>query len=229
MNEDNLYPEDEGRISEEEERDTFWGSEQQSIYQEGTPQQRGEYRDMETDFRKPEQQSTYQQFYQEPYQEQYQPVSQGFGVASLAIGIVSMVLFCSCINIPLAILAIVFGIIQLTKPGSRKGMAIGGIVTAVISLIAFAVFCIGLWGSVDFQDGFQRGLRKSIEEQLEDGYLNDYGIPDEDDRYSDDGGFWDDDHPYWNDEDDLYSDDDQRFWNDDNNDHFEDDFMDDTF
>ena len=70
--------------------------------------------------------------------------------------------------------------------------------TSVISLIAFVVFCIGIWGSVDFQEGFQegfqRGLRRSPAEQFEDGYLDDYGIPDEDeDRYLDDDGFWDED------------------------------------
>ncbi|MCI8635947.1 MAG: DUF4190 domain-containing protein [Eubacterium sp.] len=198
MSEDNWYSQGEGRFSEEERSDTFQDAQQRAIYQEGTPQYQGEYRDLETDFQKPDQQNTYRQTYQGPYQEQFQPVSQGFGVASLVIGIVSLVLFCSCLNIPLAILAIVFGIVQLTKPGSKKGMAVGGIVTSVISLIAFVVFCIGIWGSVDFQEGFQegfqRGLRRSPEEQLEDGYLDDYGIPDEDeDRYLDDDGFWDED------------------------------------
>ena len=33
----------------------------------------------------------------------------GFGIASLVLGIISLLLFCTCINIPLAILAIVFG------------------------------------------------------------------------------------------------------------------------
>ena len=170
MNEDNQYP--------EEERDPFQNTRQQGIYQEGAPQYQGEYRDPETDFRKPDQQGTYRQLYEEPEQEPYQPVSQGFGIAALVLGVISMVLFCSCINIPLAILAIVFGIIQLTKPDSAKGMAIGGIVTGVISLIAFVVFCIGIWGSVDFQERFQRGFQKSLEEQLEnapfeDDFLND--------------------------------------------------------
>lgn len=208
MSEDNWYPEEDGRIPEEE-RDTFQNEQQQGIYQEGAPQYQGEYRDPETDFRKPDQQGVYRQTYQEPYQEQYQPVSQGFGVASLAIGVVSLVLFCSCINIPLAILAIVFGIIQLTKPDSKKGMAVGGIVTAALSLIAFVVFCIGIWGSVDFQEGFQRGLRRSLEEQLEDGYLNE-----DRDRRSDDDSFWDedgdrrsDDDSFWNEGDDLFEDD----------------------
>lgn len=191
MDEDNLYPKEDGRISEEQEQ--YMGDTQQGIYKEGTHQQQGEYRDLESDFRKPEYEQDVWQSYRQPYQEPYQPVSQGFGIASLVLGIASLVLFCSCINLPLAILAIVFGIVQLAKQDSPKGMAIGGIVTAVISLVSFAVFCIAIWGSVDFREGFQRGLERSIEEQLEDGYLDDFDFP-----YEEDDRLWDeeDDEPF---------------------------------
>ncbi len=63
----------------------------------------------------------------------------GFGIASLVLGIISLLLFCTCINIPLAILAIVFGIIQLVR-GSGKGMAIGGLITSGFSVLALIVF-----------------------------------------------------------------------------------------
>ena len=52
----------------------------------------------------------------------------------MVLGIIALLLFCTCINIPLAILAIIFGIIQLVK-GKQKGLAVGGIVTAGISLL----------------------------------------------------------------------------------------------
>ena len=51
-----------------------------------------------------------------------------------------MITFCTlCINIPLAILAIIFGIIQLVK-GNGKGLAIGGLITSVLSIVACIVF-----------------------------------------------------------------------------------------
>lgn len=39
----------------------------------------------------------------------------GYGIASLILGIVSVLLFCTCINWVTGILAIIFGIIQITK------------------------------------------------------------------------------------------------------------------
>lgn len=66
----------------------------------------------------------------------------GFGIASMVLGIISLLCFCSCINIILAILAIIFGIIQIVSY-ETKGMAIAGIVTATISVILF-VTCYAL-------------------------------------------------------------------------------------
>lgn len=43
----------------------------------------------------------------------------GFGIASMVLGIISLVLFFSFVNIPLAILAIIFGIIQLTRKAPK--------------------------------------------------------------------------------------------------------------
>ena len=61
----------------------------------------------------------------------------GYGIASLILGTVSVLLFCTCINWVTGILAIIFGIIQITK-NKEHGLAIGGIVTAAISMV-FAV------------------------------------------------------------------------------------------
>jgi hypothetical protein len=66
----------------------------------------------------------------------------GFGLTSMILGILSLLLFCSCINYILAILAIVFGIIQIVKY-QRKGMAIAGIVTAAISILLATIMWIG--------------------------------------------------------------------------------------
>lgn len=175
MREDDFYSGEEEQVYPGR-KEASQNAPQQGIYKEGTHQRQGEYRDPETDFQK----NTYQQVYGEPYREPYQPVSQGFGIASLALGIASLVLFCSCLNVLLAILAIIFGIIQLTVSGSKKGMALGGIVTAGLSLLLFAVFLIGWLGSVDFQEGFQRELYNSIQEQIEDGDLRNYRSDDQD-------------------------------------------------
>ena len=43
----------------------------------------------------------------------------GYGIASLILGIVSVLLFCTCINWVTGILAIIFGIIQITKIRSK--------------------------------------------------------------------------------------------------------------
>lgn len=50
------------------------------------------------------------------------------------LGIVSLLLFCTCLNWITGILAIIFGIIQIVNYGVR-GLAIGGIVTAALSLV----------------------------------------------------------------------------------------------
>lgn len=57
-----------------------------------------------------------------------------FGVASMVLGIVSLLLFCTCGNFLTGILAIIFGIIQLTK-NKDKPFAVTGIITAVISMV----------------------------------------------------------------------------------------------
>ena len=75
------------------------------------------------------------------YEEGRVQESKGFGIASLVLGILSLVLFCTCINIPMAIAAVIFGIIQLVcRKGSGTGLAVGGIITGVLSIIAFVAF-----------------------------------------------------------------------------------------
>ncbi len=64
----------------------------------------------------------------------------GYAVASMILGIVTLVFFCSCINIVTGILALIFGIIHLTSYGKDgKGMAIAGLITSALGLIALVV------------------------------------------------------------------------------------------
>lgn len=80
----------------------------------------------------------------------------GFCIASMVLGIVSVVLFCLWyIAIPCAILALVFGIIGVK--GTGRGMAIAGIVTSSISLVLSIIIVIGLFilgFAIGFSDVF---------------------------------------------------------------------------
>ena len=76
----------------------------------------------------------------------------GLSIAALVLGIVSIVLWCVWfISIPCSILALVFGIIGVKKPG--KSMAIGGIVTGAIALAIWVILFVGA-----FMFGFIEGL-----------------------------------------------------------------------
>lgn len=57
-----------------------------------------------------------------------------FGVTSMVLGIVSILLFCTCANFLTATLAIIFGIVQLAR-NKDKTFAITGIITAAISIV----------------------------------------------------------------------------------------------
>ena len=81
----------------------------------------------------------------------------GLSIAALVLGIVSMVLWCVWfVAIPCSILALIFGIIGVKKPG--KSMAIGGIVTGAISLAVWAILFLGA-----FTFGFMEGLTQDYD------------------------------------------------------------------
>ena len=83
-------------------------------------------------------------FYDSP-----QPNGNGFGIASMVLGILAIVLFCGCINIPLAILSIIFAVIHINRKTGSIGFAIAGIVTSVISVIltVFMIVAFFLFGT----------------------------------------------------------------------------------
>lgn len=66
----------------------------------------------------------------------------GFGIASMVLGILALVFFCGCINIPLAIISIILAIIQMSRKGEGKGFAIAGIVTSVVSVILTVIMIV---------------------------------------------------------------------------------------
>ena len=103
-------------------------------------------------------------------------LSVGFGVASLVLGIISLLCFCSGINIILAILAIVFGLIQIITC-EKKGLAIGGIVTAVISVLLLIITWGLLFTNASFMDMMQDEIQNNFEDDEEmQQFLEQYGI-----------------------------------------------------
>lgn len=76
--------------------------------------------------------------------------SKGLSIASMVLGIVSVVTLCvSYVSIACAVLAIIFGIIGRKKGG--KGMAITGLILGIITLsidILIIVFAVGFISEV---------------------------------------------------------------------------------
>lgn len=90
----------------------------------------------------------------------------GLNIASLVLGIVSIVLWCMWyISIPCSILALIFGIIGIKKHG--KGLAIAGLVTGVISLVIWVLLF-----AFAFMFGFVEGLSEELTQET--GYHSSY-------------------------------------------------------
>ncbi|MEG1946768.1 MAG: DUF4190 domain-containing protein [Lachnospiraceae bacterium] len=65
----------------------------------------------------------------------------GLGIASMVLGIISIILSCTYINVITAIVSIILGIIQIVK-NEKKGMAIAGIVCSVVSVVILVMLVI---------------------------------------------------------------------------------------
>lgn len=162
--------------TEEEKPEIVWDETGQGIYKETTHRNRGEYHQTAG-----MQNEKWQENSAQMGQQTYQPVSKGFGIASLVLGILSLILYCTCINILLAVLAIIFGIIQLVQKDSPKGMAIAGIITSCLSIVFFVISLIVFMSSTEMQEAFEQGFQNGIQ-----GDFN-FNIPfeDSDDFYND--------------------------------------------
>ncbi len=117
--------------------------------------------------------------YAEPvYHQQYnnynQEESQGFGIASMICGILALVTCCFwCLCIPLAVVSIVLGIIQISK-GTAKGMSIAGIICSAVGLIMtvlLIVFGIVMNSSSGYQN-FLHEYNDMLEDLQEDTYMD---------------------------------------------------------
>lgn len=80
---------------------------------------------------------------EEPKVEVLGQEEKGFSIASMVLGIISVVLCCIYyISIPCAILALIFGIAGKSKGG--KGMAITGIILGIITLALYVSAIVGI-------------------------------------------------------------------------------------
>lgn len=92
-------------------------------------------------------QQTYSDQYQQPqyqnnqYQTQYQnqmppKKSNGMSIASMVLGIISLVVFCvPYFSIPASIVGLILGIISIRGKKDGKGMAVAGIILCSIALL----------------------------------------------------------------------------------------------
>lgn len=95
--------------------------------------------------------------------------STAFGITSFILGVVSLLLFCTCINWLTGLLAIIFGIIQIIQ-NRQKGLAIGGIVTAGISMLFSMILYVIIFFGLLAQDSYNRSYYNGYY----DNYYNQY-------------------------------------------------------
>ena len=95
----------------------------------------------------------------------YRPPSMGLGIASMVCGILALIsccLWCTCV--PLAIVSIVLGILQIQK-GAGKGMAIAGIVCSSIALVL--LIALTIWGNYLYNSGLYYEIIREYMQQVE--------------------------------------------------------------
>ena len=131
------------------------------------------------------------------YNESGKKVGTGMAVASMILGILSLTLFCTCINPVVSILAIIFGIVYLRSYdlSQGKGMAIAGIICGGIAVLLAIIATVAIVMNSNLenlandddlfnfyfdydtdQDGDDSLDEKSIEEYLDEFYNdNDLG------------------------------------------------------
>ena len=137
----------------------------------------------------------YNQPYQQvPYmQENLQPrnSSDGLAVASMVLGICSIVLSC-CFGIGqlLAVIGIILGIVALLGKTQKKGVSIAGIVmsgvTALLAILTIFFVMANPQAVDDFARGFEDGFNRGYND-----YYDDYDNYNDYERYEDDEYFLD--------------------------------------
>ncbi len=90
----------------------------------------------------------------------------GLAIASLVFGILSLIGFCCCgITVITAPLALIFGIISLAKKRSGTGMAIAGVVMAVLSILMIGVMIYSVKDFLPYSEEIVQDYAQLINDQ----------------------------------------------------------------
>ncbi len=111
--------------------------------------------------------AAYQNYYQNrgpQYNEKGKKIGNGMGTASLVLGVIALLSFLTGLNVITAILAVIFGIIQLVSY-DRKAFAAAGIACAVLSV----VLTVGSYAAILSNTN----LMTMVEQAMEDGSMQD--------------------------------------------------------
>ena len=92
----------------------------------------------------------------------------GLAIASLVLGILSLIGFCCCgITVITAPLALIFGIISLAKKRSGTGMAVAGIVMAVLSILMIVALIFSVKDFLPYSEEIVQDYAQVIVDQDE--------------------------------------------------------------
>ena len=94
---------------------------------------------------------------------------QGLAVASMVLGIVGLLGFCSSfVALPCAVLAIVLGFVAVSKikagEASGAGMAKAGIILGIITAVLRVIVIILVMAGLAFVDSHKEGWKKSLDD-----------------------------------------------------------------
>lgn len=111
----------------------------------------------------------------------------GLSIASLVLGILSILFLCCCgLNIITAPLAIIFGIVALCKHQDGTGLAVTGIITAVLSLLVIVGVAFSLREILPYSEEIVTDYSRILSEQDEifPAYEEDGTIPEFLEKYT---------------------------------------------
>ncbi len=91
----------------------------------------------------------------------------GLAVAALIFGILSIIGFCCCLNVITAPLALIFGFISLAKHRAGKGMAITGIVFAMISIAIIGMMLFSVRDILPYSEQITTDYMQLVNDQDE--------------------------------------------------------------
>ena len=93
----------------------------------------------------------------------------GFAIASLVLGIVSLLCSCccSCILPVTAVLSIVFAVVS-KKGKPMSGMALGGLICSIVSLVILAISIVVLLLNPAFVAEFEQAYMEALEAGMSD-------------------------------------------------------------